>query len=418
MFNNLLYICGIILFTNLAHAISISNVTSTSTTTNVTYKFNYTGIPTKFHFFIDTDKIVDGYYHEGIKANFLVENGYLYKYSGLNGAWGWKMLRKVTESKSASSYNATLTKLELGFPGSLRVVGQVSSPPAASAIFKQNFSTAKLIFKSGFEDTEMGVPYACSTTCWQDINGENWPVPIWGNLLNRIQLIAGVPINANTIKNYVEAKVVPTTGRTGASTSTLYQVMHQRADMLSPPTQAPIMIQPDLDVAQGDLYVRYWIKLQSNLAAINKEGWGRMFFQWKAGDYRVSLYIKSDGRNGVPTSQSYWILQGDDSPRDRQGDPITVFWQKINTVDRVPAGEWMKFEYFHHRSLGSDGRVWAAINGKTIVDHRGPNMDANRSPIDRLMLVQLYQGSDLGEVYQWTDDVEVWNGFPSNASPH
>jgi hypothetical protein len=68
----------------------------------------------------------------------------------------------------------------------------------------------------------------------------------------------------------------------------------------------------------------------------------------------------------------------------------------------------MKFEVFWHRSTGPDGRVWMAVNGQVIVDMPGPNKI--RAPINRIA-PNLYTGTAF-PVYQWMDDLEIWDGFP------
>jgi chitodextrinase len=83
----------------------------------------------------------------------------------------------------------------------------------------------------------------------------------------------------------------------------------------------------------------------------------------------------------------------------------------LNRTVPVPVGGWFKFEFFLHRSNGADGRVWVAVNGNVIADHYGPNMGAWNLPINRIMTPILYTGSRM-PVYQWIDDLEIWDGFP------
>ena len=44
-----------------------------------------------------------------------------------------------------------------------------------------------------------------------------------------------------------------------------------------------------------------------------------------------------------------------------------------------------------------------------------PNMIAK--DINRIFLSDVYSGTAY-PLYQWMDDLEIWNGFPSDASPH
>jgi len=142
-------------------------------------------------------------------------------------------------------------------------------------------------------------------------------------------------------------------------------------------------------------------------------GWNwRMVFEWKtAGDYRVSAQIKRDPYlNG---GNLYWNIRGDNEANG--GYPpngvYTIFWEVNNMQVPVPAGQWMKFEVFWHRSSGNDGRVWMAANGQVLVDHYGPNMGSNNAAIDRIIMPNLYSSSAM-PIYQWVDDIEIWDGFP------
>ena len=94
------------------------------------------------------------------------------------------------------------------------------------------------------------------------------------------------------------------------------------------------------------------------------------------------------------------------------GLPFKEFWRVSTRNVPVPVGKWFKFEVFWHRSKGSDGRFWAAVNGQKIVDKFGPNYGVNSNPIDRIMFLQLYSGASY-PLEQWTDDVQIWSSFPS-----
>jgi hypothetical protein len=180
----------------------------------------------------------------------------------------------------------------------------------------------------------------------------------------------------------------------------------------------------------SDLYVSYWVKLQpdlvekmNNLPAgpgiINGGTW-RAFFAVKTGtqkpvtgplndpmnngDYRIEIYVMTYG-GGTP----YWQVLADNNAGG--GAPLVNDWAVLNRTVPVPVGGWFKFEFFLHRSNGADGRVWAAVNGNVIADHYGPTKGAWNLPINRIMTPILYTGSRM-PVYQWIDDLEIWDGFP------
>ena len=81
----------------------------------------------------------------------------------------------------------------------------------------------------------------------------------------------------------------------------------------------------------------------------------------------------------------------------------------------VPVDRWFKFQVFWHRSTGSDGRIWVAVDEKVLIDRLGPNVGPDGLPIDRIFINPLYSGSAF-PIEQWHDDVQIWSGFPT-ASP-
>ena len=105
----------------------------------------------------------------------------------------------------------------------------------------------------------------------------------------------------------------------------------------------------------------------------------------------------------------YWEIRGDNVANG--GLAHEEFWRVKNKTAPVPIGEWFKFEVFWHRSKGSDGRVWMAVNGQKLADQFGPNIGVNSNPIDRIFLTQLYSGGSY-PLEQWTDDIQIWSSFP------
>src|SRR5690242_3621747 len=75
----------------LAHAtVSISSPGVSSDATYTSYSFKYSGTPKFFRVYIDADQSSStGYAINGIHAEWMVENGYLYHYigSGTNSLW-------------------------------------------------------------------------------------------------------------------------------------------------------------------------------------------------------------------------------------------------------------------------------------------------------------------------------------------
>ncbi|HYV61235.1 MAG TPA: hypothetical protein VE958_01095, partial [Bryobacteraceae bacterium] len=179
-------------------------------------------------------------------------------------------------------------------------------------------------------------------------------------------------------------------------------------------TQNDFQIQPGT-AGQGDLYLSYWLQLQSDLLArMTINSWtARVVTDWKTGgDYRIVLSIFGDGAS----KRLYWHMAGDNNANG--GLPLQTFWEQTNFNVPVPTGQWFRVEVFAHRSTGSDGRVWVAVNGQTLFDRYGPNMGINNLPWNRIMPFLNYSQGALLPAYQWMDDLEIWDGFPSTASPH
>lgn len=264
---------------------------------------------------------------------------------------------------------------------------------------------ASILFKSGFEGSVlMGKPYDCGTSCWQDIKGSDpesgysWAPRIWQGD-GTLQLLADTPVGPDTVGNYVFNEIQRVVGPRGQQTSALYSEVRKRGGSA---TQTPYLVRPSTTATQGDLYVSYWIKLQPDLLeSLGPRSW-RVLFEWKTNaQHRLITYVYTDGR-----SAPYWDLKAD----DLSGGVARSFWEVANRSASVPIGEWFKFEFFWHRSSQRDGRVWQAIDGQVVFDHLGPVLGGN-DPIDRIMLTQVYAGGSV-PLYQWVDDIEIWDGFP------
>lgn len=275
-------------------------------------------------------------------------------------------------------------------------------------------STAQLLFSSGFEGSvRIAAPTDFSgTSGWQDIigtdsvTGYSWPPSIWGGG-GRFQLLVDAPVTEQTVGTYMTNQIRDVVGRDGGQTRALYNAIMQSGSSGTGgqgggSTQNPYVLLPASE--SGDLYIGYWIKFQQDLVLkMTPQTW-RVLFEWKTrGDYRVICQVVTYG--GTP----WWQIIGDNNANG--GLPYQRFWEVQTKSVPVPIGEWFKFEAFWHRSAGNDGRVWMAVNGHVIADHAGPNVGVNGAAINRIMLTNLYTGGAY-PIYQWLDDVEIWNGFP------
>jgi hypothetical protein len=316
-----------------------------------------------------------------------------------------------------------------------------------------------LLFRSGFENAVgMGAPTDCyGTGCWQPVSGTDfatgftWPPQIWNGANGRSQLHADAEVEPPPVSRYIVNELQSEIVRGGARA--LYSEILESGCcgptwQLGGPTQDPYVLEPyglgaQRDPAlEGDLYLSYWLRFQDNLEALMGEGdcslnaniayhW-RVPFQWKtAGDYRVIFGVLRD-RNPAPdtcdfTGPLYWAVGGDndanwylyDAPAGRCEPPLTRcvpqptnVWGAENRSVPVPVGQWFKLEFFWHRSSGSGGRVWIAVDGQVVFDRYGPNTGEWDRPIDRIMITQLYSSTRY-PIYQWVDDLQIWSGFPT-----
>ncbi|SNR30178.1 hypothetical protein SAMN04488009_1039 [Maribacter sedimenticola] len=256
---------------------------------------------------------------------------------------------------------------------------------------------ANLLFKSGFE----GVSLTETMYDYQYIVGKDtetgyyWPPTILGSAN------ASEPSGIHNINDdngaAIDNALEVVTGPNGNETTTLFQRVNYDVQV----TQAPYQIN-DIQENPDELYIAYWMKTDaSSVQGIDK--W-RAIWEYKTANYasysngfRMIAFMATDIR-GNP----YWMLQGDVSPQN----PI---WQVRNTQIPLILGEWFKVEYHIKWSNGDDGYASMKVNGQLIGEHHGVTT-YNNDNLDFIMLTQVY-GSNY-PMYQWVDDVEIWDGVP------
>ena len=275
-----------------------------------------------------------------------------------------------------------------------------------------NYSSqdASVLFSSGFEGpldlTGPNDPLDPDNADYQFIRGTDsvtgfsWPIMLpYLCVANSGIHLVDVGDDGKAISN----KIVTTIGHDGKPTKALYSIENYIVSDLC--TQSPYEI---LDVKNGkrDLYIRYWMKIDSSSVTQKKDTW-RALFEYKTIDYdtgdgngtgfRLIAFIYTNA-DGVP----YWHWQGDDNPEN----PI---WEIDNTSIPVPLNKWFLTEYYWHWSEGNDGKAVWRVDGQVIGEHTGPTTKHSK-PIDFIMLWQIY--GDSNPKYQWIDDVEIWSKIP------
>lgn len=302
------------------------------------------------------------------------------------------------------------------------------------------------LFWSGFESgTTVATPGNCwSTGCWQDISGTDssttscgtgstppcatWlpTLPGWGTIVGGFFLLADNPsgtMTPTTIGNYMFDQILTRQGHKGSDSNVLYSQVTQSGccggDRQTGVAQNNLMLMPNTEPSgtAGDLYLSYWVMYQPDLDKQLTSGSSnsRVLFEFKTGsaygnndgDYRFIVEVATWGCTGSPAPPFCWLMQTDNNA---SGNPLpVVYWTVNNSSVPVPVGQWFKFEVFWHRSTGSDGRIWAAVNGNMILNQYGQNKYVYN--INRIYVFSNY-GTGAYPLYLWLDDLQIWNGFP------
>ena len=271
---------------------------------------------------------------------------------------------------------------------------------------------------------------SCSTTseglhsCWGDIlgfdiSGDHWPFHLWGG-------DARLQFNSKSIdpdvRKFVDASLVSVPGHvnmnpdgSGGDTTTAIYFQLKQMEALHHPPQILYNLRPDVTQPQHDLYMRFWAKIPTNSSL---DYWHSLW-QTKTEHARIIFNIETGNNGCTATGVPRWAIAGDD------GANTAVYWEACN-ASPVPIGKWFKVEmYMQRRPTGQNSRFWVAIDNNEIFDVNSADGTATEGlfnpgsteAINRIMLPQLY-GGDVYPKYQYADDMEVWDGFPSDASPH
>jgi len=124
-----------------AHA-QVAAPTAWADATNVHFTVAYTGTPTWTRVYVDKDRSVSsGYAAYGVGADFMIENGRLYKYAGSNGSWAWTAVKAITATPSTGTTALTVARADLGSPTAINFVAQTDAPLNVSAVIQSNLTT-------------------------------------------------------------------------------------------------------------------------------------------------------------------------------------------------------------------------------------------------------------------------------------
>ena len=183
--------------------------------------------------------------------------------------------------------------------------------------------------------------------------------------------------------------------------------------------QSPYMLYPDTNRPQGMYYERYWLKLLPGFVNSWGSGW-----RW---------YMLNETKNADDNNRSGISLVLDNGkPRIRMtidnmrggnlgGQPVPQ-WGYLYPEQLGPhldEGVWYKVELAMKPSNGSDGFVWAAINGQQFAFQQGQNIfDGGTPKYDRIFLTGAYANTANPGLDTYITSLELWDRWPSDASAH
>lgn len=102
-------------------------LTASNDATTLSYKLTYPGAPRFLQVYLDPDQNSStGYLIGGTGADYLVENGRLYRYSGQGGGWGWTFIKQVDFSSANQVATVGLLQSDVGNPSAIDLVGGAS----------------------------------------------------------------------------------------------------------------------------------------------------------------------------------------------------------------------------------------------------------------------------------------------------
>jgi hypothetical protein len=110
-------------------------------TGSVFYQITSSGTPVNFRMFMDTDlKATTGYTRNGTGANYMLNNGTLYRYTGSGSDWTWAYVKDVGYNKTTTVANWTVARADLGSPVAIDLVGQTNTPEQNTPKLRQTLT--------------------------------------------------------------------------------------------------------------------------------------------------------------------------------------------------------------------------------------------------------------------------------------
>ncbi len=110
--------------------------------TNVYYSVPYASAPSWVRVYVDSDSNAGtGFPKNGVGANYLIENGQLYRYSGSGGSWAWTWVKTVGFNRGTTYATVTAPRADLGSATALDSVTETDPPLKISSKISTSFAS-------------------------------------------------------------------------------------------------------------------------------------------------------------------------------------------------------------------------------------------------------------------------------------
>lgn len=123
---------------------AITGYTATNDATRLFYKLTKNSNYSFHRVYMDADQnSATGFSGNGVGADYLLENGNLYKYSGTGADWSWTLVKAVNYSAAASAVQWTVNRADVGesaMPNGTNLVFQVEAPLETSPVFTHTYA--------------------------------------------------------------------------------------------------------------------------------------------------------------------------------------------------------------------------------------------------------------------------------------
>jgi hypothetical protein len=111
--------------------LGITNLSVSNDVNNFYYGYTFEGQPSWLQIYLDTDNNpATGYSHNGIGADFMIENDNVWKYSAPNGSsqstWAWTSLVSANKNIVSQSISWSFARSAIGSPAIIKLVAHTS----------------------------------------------------------------------------------------------------------------------------------------------------------------------------------------------------------------------------------------------------------------------------------------------------